>query len=621
MAGNSSLSPEGWIASPDLGGFVGIGIPAAYYGVKESASAQQNNAALALALQLLDSGTIILPAGTFNFSAGHIIRKKIRLVGQGAATVINFVPDADNDTFLTWTGVTASIDRLNEEGQLDGPGVVGITFRSDRTARANCLKFVKCDNILLDNVVVFGFKGFSLNMQRSREWDVRGYRTRYNGYLDTTNNANSVPDVLFASVEGTGDSTNYTKNTNMFLIYAFGDLLRVEGCPDMDFSNVMLHQLPQANTQFEINFVNAFPTYNGASAALGYGAAGVPLNEYASAHVSPGAPAASVSGRTWDSPLLACAGLYVQNSDVRIAGGELIGGLTNYGVWADTSARLDLSNYRIDSTSAQQRGSTSIYSSTFTLASNTLTLTATVPETGTACQITNSGGTLPTGVTRKVTYYIIKLSATTCRLASSRANALAGTNISISGGSGTQTLTTLAGYNILATGGATVTLGHFGGVRIDDGYQPMFSDIASYIFGSPRAGSTYSAGFVAPQLGAEQILFVLKDVDMTLTTDLQFVRVCSCSRYYVTRVVAKGLGGNAGASVAGGIYTAAAKGGSQIVAAAQSWSGLSDINKIQVATLGSFATTDAISATPWWSLTTGGSNSRADIFIIGFPID
>ncbi len=585
-------------------------------------TAAQNNKILEDAIDSISYGVIVFPAGVFQLSLGRVIRKRIVFQGQGPGTTLVFVPETEGDTLFTWTGVNAALPQLTEEGQLNGPGVRSMVIRSDRTKRANGLKFVKADNVVIQNVTVAGFKGSGLVMQRSREWDIVNFRTRYNGYIDATNNANSQPDVLFASTEATGDSTNYTKNTNMFLIYAFGDLLRIEGCPDMDFSNIMLHQLPQANTALETNFVGLFPTYNGAVAAPGYGTAGVPLNEYAANHVSPGIVAASVSGRTWDTPMLSTIGLYAQDSDVRFSGGELVGGLTNYGLWADTGARFDLANFRVDSVSAQQRGSTSIYASTFTLGSSILTLTATCPETGTACQITNSGGALPTGVTRKVTYYIVKLSGTTCRLASSRANALAGTTLTVTGGSGTQTLTALAGYNILATGGATVQMGHFGGVRINDGYQPMFSDIASIIYGSPRAGVTYANGFAAPQLGAQQILFVAKDVDFTLTTDQSFTRVCSCSRYYVTGVVAKGLGGTAAVGTAGGIYTAAAKGGSTIVAAAQSWVGLSTINKIQIATLDTYATTDAATATPVFALTTGsGTACRADVYIYGYPID
>jgi len=579
--------------------------------------------ALTLALsKITTKGTIIFGAGTYKFQNQFTIRKNVTFKGQGSeSTYLEYYPSASNNIFITFTGVSANVACLNEEGQLNGCTIEGISFRSDLTTRANCLKIIKVDKLNIYDVRIYGFPGFALNCQRSREWSIINFESRYNGYLDPTNNANSVSSIIWASAEASGDSTNYTKNSNIFLVYSFGDLIKVEDCPDMDVSNLMLHQLAEANVALESNIVNAFPVYNGQPSQPGYGASGEPLNPYAALHVSPGGPAANVAGRKWASPFLSTMGTYVKNSDLRISGGELVGGLTNYGIWADTSSRLDLNNFRVDSTSAQQQGSTSIYSSTFTISSNTLTLTATVPETGTACQITNSGGSLPTGITRKTTYYIIKLSSTTCRLASSRANALAGTNISISGGSGTQTLTTLAGYNILATGGATVTLGHVGGVRLNEGYQPMFSDISSYIYGSPLIGSTYSNGFAAPQLGTEQVLFVLKDVDMTSTADQQFIRVCACSRYYVTRVVAKGLGGNAGVA-AGGIYTAAAKGGSTIVAAGQAWSGVSDINKIQIATLAAYASSDAPTATPYWSLTTGaGSAARADIYIYGFPID
>ncbi len=65
-------------------------------------------------------------------------------------------------------------------------------------------------------------------------------------------------------------------------------------------------------------------------------------------------------------------------------------------------------------------------------------------ETGTGpVRVSNSGGALPTGLTAGVDYWVIKLSATTFQLATSFANAVALTNLTISDdGTGTQTITT-----------------------------------------------------------------------------------------------------------------------------------------------------------------------------------
>lgn len=78
--------------------------------------------------------------------------------------------------------------------------------------------------------------------------------------------------------------------------------------------------------------------------------------------------------------------------------------------------------------------------------------------TGAAVVITNSGGSVPTGLTAGTTYYAININATTIQLASSLANAVAGTAISLTGqGSGTNTLTISYTNNALgALGGEEV---------------------------------------------------------------------------------------------------------------------------------------------------------------------
>lgn len=65
--------------------------------------------------------------------------------------------------------------------------------------------------------------------------------------------------------------------------------------------------------------------------------------------------------------------------------------------------------------------------------------------TGLVVQVSNAGGSLPTGLSGSTNYYVIRASANTYYLATSAANALAGTYINITGaGSGTQTATPTA---------------------------------------------------------------------------------------------------------------------------------------------------------------------------------
>lgn len=76
------------------------------------------------------------------------------------------------------------------------------------------------------------------------------------------------------------------------------------------------------------------------------------------------------------------------------------------------------------------------YTSTVNLPSNLLT--------GTRVRVANSGGALPTGLAAATDYYVIRVNDSGCKLATTYANALAGTAIDITAaGSGTQTISWL----------------------------------------------------------------------------------------------------------------------------------------------------------------------------------
>lgn len=71
--------------------------------------------------------------------------------------------------------------------------------------------------------------------------------------------------------------------------------------------------------------------------------------------------------------------------------------------------------------------------------------------TGLKLQVSNSGGGLPAGLSAVTDYFVISVTANTFKLATSLANALAGTNLEITtDGTGTQTATptALAGANV-----------------------------------------------------------------------------------------------------------------------------------------------------------------------------
>ena len=77
---------------------------------------------------------------------------------------------------------------------------------------------------------------------------------------------------------------------------------------------------------------------------------------------------------------------------------------------------------------------------TFSSSSGLLMTTVNDYDTFTPCRFSNSGGALPTGISANTTYWTVRVSATTSRLATSLTNAVAGTVISFTdAGSGTNT--------------------------------------------------------------------------------------------------------------------------------------------------------------------------------------
>lgn len=120
----------------------------------------------------------------------------------------------------------------------------------------------------------------------------------------------------------------------------------------------------------------------------------------------------------------------------------------------------------------------------------------------------------------------------------------------------------------------------------------------------------------------QQLLFVLRGADMQSIADQAFAKVGTFTDYEIAKATAKRKTGGASVACTGGVYTGAAKTGSALVAATQSWLGLSGAGKIQQAALAAVVGTDAQSATPILSLTTGSTAAcTADIFIFGVILD
>ena len=120
----------------------------------------------------------------------------------------------------------------------------------------------------------------------------------------------------------------------------------------------------------------------------------------------------------------------------------------------------------------------------------------------------------------------------------------------------------------------------------------------------------------------QSLLFVLRGADMQSTADQALTKTGAFTDYVITKVIAKRISGGTSVACAGGIYTAASKAGSQLIGVAQSWVALTGAGKIVDATLAALLATDAQSATPILSLTTGSTAAAtADILIWGVVVD
>jgi hypothetical protein len=126
----------------------------------------------------------------------------------------------------------------------------------------------------------------------------------------------------------------------------------------------------------------------------------------------------------------------------------------------------------------------------------------------------------------------------------------------------------------------------------------------------------------AQGVGGQQLLFKLENADLTLTTDQAFTMNGNFAKYIPTRIWALTKSGAYGVACLGGIYPAASKAGTPLVAATQSFVALSAANKIVQLTNAAVLATDVQTATPIFALTTGNTGALvADLYIFGDIVD
>lgn len=121
------------------------------------------------------------------------------------------------------------------------------------------------------------------------------------------------------------------------------------------------------------------------------------------------------------------------------------------------------------------------------VAADTITITANAYATGLAVTLTSTG-TLPAGLSTSTTYYVISVDANTFKLATSRANALAGTAINITdqgtvAATNTVVVTALAGTIVLQGSTGAVNQPQSTWNWTDLNSAQSFSANTSFLFG------------------------------------------------------------------------------------------------------------------------------------------
>ena len=115
-------------------------------------------------------------------------------------------------------------------------------------------------------------------------------------------------------------------------------------------------------------------------------------------------------------------------------------------------------------------------------------------------------------------------------------------------------------------------------------------------------------------------MFVLRNANMQLTSDQPFQKIGSFINWLPTSITGILTSGGVTVACLGGIYSASAKGGTAIVAAGQSWLGITGALGATLATIAALVA--GMNITPILSLTTGSTAAAtANLFIYGNILD
>lgn len=601
---------------------------------ERAATATANDALLSsiLAANTTNAITIVFPQ-PFVFSAQQTARSSVQLVGYGKASQITFVPTTSTATWFIWSRNSADASQVMEELQLIGCGVRNLYVRSDRSIRANCFYMLGVDFPFFD-CEVFGFKGYGLRLGNCRVGGGVRYTSYYNGYTDLADGTNNVPDLWIDSPTDAWDPSNLLSIADVQVYYPFGTGILVDGA----YSNVIggsalvVHQLARADTDFEENFLLAFPYYNGAAAALGWTAGSVPRNEYAAHHVG-SASQPTVSGRLWQANhALYNVGLRVKANSFgdasvrnRIGQGRFIGGQTLYTVLIDGASDVQFISSEITSASPYAANVTADASTdVFTYSSATAaSVVTTVPPTGTPAFM--NAGTPPAGMSNSLVYYIIKLTSTTFKLARTYADAIAGTAVNFTD-AGISVIVFAGGLPLCVLGSSRVQLDSRS--YIDNGACAAWHDDTSSIIGNARTGPLWTLYPVSRQESPEQMLFQARNVPVDAVADVQMQKLYGGRRYRPTRITVQQKSTTTVTGATLGIFSATTGGGTALVAAA-ALSGLGSANTTKDMTIaasgavviGADSVANVIIPPYIYTSIAGAAGAVVDVFVWGYPAD
>lgn len=203
---------------------------------------------------------IVLGNNRYNIKYGGTYSKHFTIEGGGPRSELYWNPTAAGDTLLRFDTTGSAVADRNEEGQLYGPTLRNFRILGKREKLAHALHLYRCDNVRIENLFVEGIAGASLYSDRSREFAIDGFRTRFCG-----DRATMTPDISVVSVEGSADTSNYQYWANVFSIFPQWDGIYLNNADKIHMTNVMVHMYPSSGSAgflapFHAYAVNRFGT-------------------------------------------------------------------------------------------------------------------------------------------------------------------------------------------------------------------------------------------------------------------------------------------------------------------------------------------------------------------------